>query len=143
MNQKLELAELIGDVFPSVAPACHEATLTLALALHQTSEGSPCFHYKIFVESRNTCFMNITLSTGKVINYKVYYYYFLTDLKTDSALNREAGKQAGLEEEDRFTLANFSYSNTAILQRMAYHLNQTDFLGITVSIFKRSYSLPS
>ena len=52
---------------------------------------------------------------------------------SNQTLNREAGKQAGLEEGENFTLANFSYSNSAILQRMFHHISSTDFLGITVN----------
>ena len=42
LNNDLNIAELIGDMFPSFAPPCHEATLALALALHNTNEGMNC-----------------------------------------------------------------------------------------------------
>ena len=46
----------------------------------------------------------------------------------------EAGREAGLSEGERFTLANFSYSNIVIVQKMFHHLSSTDFIGITVSM---------
>ena len=51
----------------------------------------------------------------------------------NETLNMEAGREARLSEGDTFTLANFSYSNSVIVQRMFHHLSSTDFIGITVS----------
>ena len=42
--------------------------------------------------------------------------------------------QAGLEEGERFTLANFSYSNSVILHRMFHHISSTNFISITVRV---------
>ena len=64
----------------------------------------------------------------------VHLYSFIKDIETDTALNMEAGRQAGLSEGERFTLANFSYSNSLIVQRMFHHLSSTDFIAITVRI---------
>ena len=59
----------------------------------------------------------------------------IQDLRDDYVLNMEAAKQAGLSDGETFTLANFSYSNSIIVERMFHHLNNTDFLGITVRYF--------
>lgn len=55
------------------------------------------------------------------------------DLQNNETLNKEAAQEAGLSDEEIFSLANFTYSNSPIVRRMYYHLNNTDFLGITVS----------
>ena len=60
---------------------------------------------------------------------------FLLDLIRNQTLNREAGREAGLSEGETFTLANFTYSNFAILQRMFHHISSTDFHGINVMQF--------
>ena len=61
--------------------------------------------------------------------------FYNEDIETDAVLNKEAGREAGLSEGERFTLANFSYSNSVIVQRMFHHLSSTDFIEITVRIF--------
>ena len=53
----------------------------------------------------------------------------------------EAARQAGLSDEETFTLANFSYSNSIIAEKMFHHLNDTDFLGITVRCLLNSFKL--
>lgn len=65
-----------------------------------------------------------------------------TDLKVNQTLNREAGEQSGLLEGEEFSLANFTYSNSAVLRRMVHNLNKTNFLGITVSktVFGHTFS---
>ena len=45
----------------------------------------------------------------------------------------EAAKQSGLSEDEDFTMANFTYANSAVVSRMFEHLKNTMFLGITVS----------
>ena len=55
------------------------------------------------------------------------------ELRNDSKLNMEAAREAGLPEGEEFTLANFSYSNSVIVQRVFHYLNNTNFQGITVS----------
>ena len=45
----------------------------------------------------------------------------------------EAAKQSGLSEGEDFTMANFTYANSAVVSRMFEHLKNTMFLGITVS----------
>ena len=93
---------------------CYEATQTFARALHNTSLGKVFQNY---------------------LRYVVHCISTFADIETDTALNMEAGRQAGLSEGEKFTLANFSYSNSVIVQRMFHHLSSTDFIGITVSIF--------
>ena len=38
------------------------------------------------------------------------------EIKDSESLNMEAGRESGLSEGERFTLANFSYSNSVIVQ---------------------------
>ena len=66
------------------------------------------------------------------INAQVIHFYN-ADLVNNQTLNEEAARQASLPDGETFTLANFSYTNSAIVGRMLYHLINTDFLGITVS----------
>ena len=61
------------------------------------------------------------------------YNIFFSDLLKNQTFSQEAARQAGLAEGENFTLANFSYSNSVILQRMFHHISSTDFLGITVT----------
>ena len=53
-----------------------------------------------------------------------------TDLIEDSKLNSEAAKLSNLPEGEEFTMANFTYANSAVVSRMLEHLKNTDFLGI-------------
>lgn len=59
---------------------------------------------------------------------------FSLDLRKNRALNEEAAREAGLDDGEMFTLANFSYSNFAIVQQMYHHLRSTDYLGINVCL---------
>ena len=58
-----------------------------------------------------------------------------TDLIEDSKLNSEAAKLSNLPEGEEFTMANFTYANSAVVSRMLEHLKNTDFLGISVSVY--------
>ena len=59
-------------------------------------------------------------------------------------LNREAAKLSGLPEGETFTMANFTYANSAVVSRMFTHLQNTAFPGISVSsYFVMSYPLAS
>ena len=51
----------------------------------------------------------------------------------DSDLNRAAAELSGLPEGENFTLANFTYANSAVLSEVLKHLQDTSFAGITVS----------
>ena len=44
----------------------------------------------------------------------------------------EAAQKAGLSDGETFTLADFSYANSVVAERMFHYLDNTDFLGITV-----------
>lgn len=57
-----------------------------------------------------------------------------SDISSDRRLSQKAAKEAGMSEGEVFTLAKFSYANSAIVKRMFKHLNNTDFLGVTVSL---------
>jgi gamma-aminobutyric acid type B receptor len=54
----------------------------------------------------------------------------ITDL-ADNFLNREAAEESGLPEGETFTMANFTYANSAVVSRMFEHLQSTIFHGIT------------
>ena len=45
----------------------------------------------------------------------------------------EAAKLSGLPHGENFTMANFTYANSAVVSRMFAHLKNTSFPGITVS----------
>ena len=100
---------LVTSYFPSSSMACYEATFVLALALQHTYDGK--------------------LTIG---NLKKDVTRYSTDIETNQTLNMEAGREAGLSEGETFTLANFSYSNSVIVQRMFHYLSTNDFIGITV-----------
>ena len=51
----------------------------------------------------------------------------------NSTLNREAAELSHLPEEEIFTMADFTYANSAVVSRMFTHLRETSFLGISVS----------
>ena len=54
------------------------------------------------------------------------------DLAENSTLNSEAADLSDLPDGDIFTIDNFTYANSAVVSRMFKHLQETDFLGITV-----------
>lgn len=114
INEEINLPDTIGETLPSYAEICYEATFTLAFALQNVIEG-------------NDPVVSI------VWDFTCTWLLIHLDLETDPIFNEEAAQESGLSDEEVFTLANFTYSNTAILKRMYYHINNTDFLGITVS----------
>jgi len=59
-----------------------------------------------------------------------------TDLKENQTLNMAAAQEAGLPLGENFTLANFSYVNSVVVERMFHHLRNPGFLGITVCTLK-------
>ena len=69
-----------------------------------------------------------------MLNIILYY----TDLVKNSTFNREAAELSDLAEGDNFTMANFTYANSAVVSQMFSHLQNTSFLGITVSDNTRS-----
>ena len=64
----------------------------------------------------------------------IYHSYYYADLIENDMLNREAAKQSGLPEGETFTMAKFTYNNSAVVSRMFTHLQNTSFLGISVSM---------
>ena len=56
-------------------------------------------------------------------------------------LNREAAELSGLPEGETFTMANFTYANSAVVSRMFTHLQNTSFPGISVSSYAAAISL--
>ena len=62
---------------------------------------------------------------------RLLHYY--TDLRENSTLNREAAELSDLPEGETFTMAKFTYANSAVVSRMFEHLQSTSFPGISVS----------
>ena len=60
-------------------------------------------------------------------------FIYHTDLIENSTLNREAAELSDLAEGENFTMANFTYANSAVVSRMFTHLQNTSFPGFTVS----------
>ena len=56
-----------------------------------------------------------------------------TDLIENGTFNREAAELSDLTEGENFTMANFTYNNSAVVSQMFTHLQNTSFPGITVS----------
>ena len=57
------------------------------------------------------------------------------DLSENSTLNMEAAKLSGLPDGENFTMADFTYANSAVVSRMFAHLHNTSFPGISVGKF--------
>lgn len=112
INEDVNLLDAIGERFPFYSEICYEATFTLAFALQNVIKGN-----------------NPVVFMGIIQGYILTY----VELETDPLFNKEAAQLSGLSDGEVFTLDNFTYSNSAILKRMYYHINNTDFLGITVS----------
>ncbi|CAI7989811.1 Gamma-aminobutyric acid type B receptor subunit 1, partial [Geodia barretti] len=55
----------------------------------------------------------------------------IADLAENETLNREAAEESGLPEGETFTMANFTYANSAVVSRMSEHLQNTMFPGIS------------
>jgi hypothetical protein len=76
-----------------------------------------------------TYFDVVEREINQEINLTEYKY-----LIENSTLNREAAELSDLPEGENFTMANFTYANSAVVSRMFTHLQGTSFLGISVSI---------
>ena len=109
INEDLNLKGIVTNYLDN-AEQCHEATLAFAYALHNTSNGKP--------------YMTGVPST--TLNFLSYL-----DFKENQTLNMVAAQEADLPPGD-FTLANFSYVNSVVAERMFHHLKNPGFLGITV-----------
>ena len=55
------------------------------------------------------------------------------ELEDNSTLNTEVWEAAGLQSNGTFPLDRFSYSNSALLEVIFRHVQETNFKGITVS----------
>ena len=90
---------------------CHEGLLAFAYALNKTIAG---------MEDIILCFLLVK-------------YFSKSDLAENETLNREAAEESHLPRGETFTMANFTYANSAVVSRMFEHLQNTMFPGITVS----------
>lgn len=59
---------------------------------------------------------------------------FCPELKTNMTLNAEAAEHSGLSKGMPFKLNYLSYTDSVVVKRMFQHLDEIDFLGISVSI---------
>ena len=55
------------------------------------------------------------------------------ELEENSTLNAEVWEAAGLQGNGTFPLDRFSYNNSALLEVILRHVQETNFTGITVS----------
>ena len=113
MNRDLDLIEH-NQNYPDPffhAQHCHEAMLTFAYALNATIRGQCPVLYSNLVCIDLHC----------------------VELETNMELNRDAAMMAGLSDGTKFKMENFSYSNPVIVREMFRHLQNTSFLGLTVS----------
>ena len=62
------------------------------------------------------------------------YTWNSTDLIENSTFNEEAAKLSDLPEGENFTMADFTYANSAIVSRMFTYLQSTSFPGLSVCI---------
>lgn len=114
INKEIELEKHIDEFF-IYSYACHEGTLAFAYALNKTIAGK-CLKY---VSILYDCYTIIIITHA--------------DLMDNSTLNREAAELSGLPDGETFTMANFTYANSAVVSRMFEHLQNTSFPGISVS----------
>lgn len=61
-------------------------------------------------------------------------FIFTAELEENSALNTKVWEAAGLHVNGTFPLDYFSYNNSALLDLIFRHMQETNFSGITVSI---------
>ena len=62
----------------------------------------------------------------------VTYMYTHADLIKNDTVNSKAAKESDLPEGANFTMADFTYANSAVVSRMFTHLQTTSFPGISV-----------
>ena len=80
-------------------------------------------HYTIQAKVWNNCTIGICPSL---------HFLSYIDFKEIQTLNMVAAQEAGLPPGEDFTLANFSYANSVVVERMFHHLKNPGFLGISV-----------
>ena len=72
----------------------------------------------------------LKLAVSSIVVVQKYH----SDLAEDEELNRRASEESNLPEGETFTMANFTYANSAVVKTMFEHLQNTTFHGIGVSI---------
>ena len=60
--------------------------------------------------------------------------HLTAELEENSTLNSKVWDAAGLRGNGKFPLEYFSYNNSALLDVIFQHVQETDFTGITVSV---------
>ena len=63
----------------------------------------------------------------------IKYMVVPLELEENSTLNAEVWEAAGLQGNGTFPLDRFSYNNSALLEVIFRHVQETNFTGITVS----------
>ena len=63
---------------------------------------------------------------------KIQQKYFTAELEENSTLNSKVWEAAGLHGNGTFPLDHFSYNNSALLDMIFRHVQETNFSGITV-----------
>ena len=76
----------------------------------------------------NTCLNKINY-----VNSIKSLLYFTAELEENSALNSKVWDAAGLRSNGTFPLNYFSYNNSALLDVIFKHVQETNFSGLTVS----------
>ena len=66
-------------------------------------------------------------------DYQIFHLYFIAELEENSTLNFKVWETAGLRSNGTFPLDYFSYNNSALLDVIFRHVQETNFSGITVS----------
>ena len=65
----------------------------------------------------------------------------ILDLELDPDFYQEVKADAGISDEYSFQLEDFTYNISAITNRIFGYLQETDFLGITVSVCMQVFYL--
>ena len=137
INQKINLTDVIPrHVEPFYyAQHCHEAILAFAYALDKTIKGEHTLSV-IYLFPKASLVSKAKISTAErhVIEIIVSFGDF-PDLNTSSELNENATKLANLKNGTHFSIEHFFYNNSAVVQRMKRHLEDTSFQGLSVSIY--------
>lgn len=61
------------------------------------------------------------------------------DILTNDTLRSIAGREAGLEDPDDFGLEDFTYENRIIAEMIFKHMEETNFVGLTVCYIDLQY----
>ena len=60
-------------------------------------------------------------------------FTLIVDINNNETLRRLAGEEAGLANPSGFSLEDFMYDNVIIAETMFRHLENTEFVGLSVS----------